>query len=79
MEFGAGGHHYPPAVDISTITGKISYFMGDRWIAIGKVNFMFNTNGTIRMVLPDINLLLSQQIAKEDGSAEWLTWGPRLN
>jgi hypothetical protein len=72
----------PSSVDISFYTKKCRFFLGDRWLEIGKVNTRTNVrNGGLIMDvdMPDVEGFLIRRLDLNDGTEDWAEWGPRVN
>lgn len=76
--WGPSGGARPNGVQVSFITGKCEFFMGDRWIFVGPVMAVQRRNG-FTAVLPDFNKFFEDRKVFDDGSEEWRAWGPRVN
>lgn len=71
---------YPSPFDISEITNETKFFLGDRWIDVGNNEVKLHRNGGIaEIVLPDIEEFLIERQYLNDGTMEWLEWGPTVN
>jgi hypothetical protein len=71
---------YPPTLEINTVIGQARFFLGDRWIKIGKIECIDTVeNGKyfVEMQFPDIDLFM--ECRGDDGSYDWAEWGVRMN
>jgi hypothetical protein len=69
---------YPPSVEVNMNLKKQRLFVGDRWIDIGDVQIWQDKTG-MHVVLPDFEVFLAQINDLDDGTFDWLEWGPRVN
>jgi len=81
MLFGDVNNPYlqePTTINFDSLTGKVSFFLGDRWIPIGEMKTIIeNKNVYVRM--PNIEGFFESRQYLNDGTAEWAMWGPRVN
>lgn len=69
---------YINSLDCSFVLNKARFFLGDRWITIGELA----TTGKQELLvvhLPDIEEFLEKREHLDDGTFDWLEWGPRVN
>lgn len=69
---------YINTIDCSFLLKKARFFLGDRWIDIGPIKLRNNQYMT-EMDMPDIETFIARRIDLNDGTEDWLEWGPRLN
>lgn len=73
---------YPPSLDINFFLKKGRFFLGDRWIDIGKVESITErtSKGLIFHVnMPQIEEFFEKREYLDDGTFDWYEWGPRVN
>lgn len=69
---------YPASFDCNFILKKARFFLGDRWILIGDIMLSQDKN-TTDVTMPDVEEFLAGLEALDDGTFDWLEWGPRVN
>lgn len=70
----------PSPFDVSMITNKTKFFLGDKWIYVGENKTTLARNGGVLEVdIPDIEGFLAKRETLDDGTFDWLEWGPRVN
>lgn len=69
---------YPAPFDINTTIGKARFFLGDKWIEIGEVEIKQKGN-VCEVALPDFGKFLADRVWLDDGTLDWVEWGPRVN
>lgn len=76
-----GCYSYPQPVRHHKIESKSYLFIGDKWQAIGDIEFIYaedsNGEGFIHMISPDPKEYATDH--ESEGALDWLNWGPRLN
>lgn len=69
---------YPSACDFNVILRQARFLLGDRWILIGY--YTCNRQGFFLVAnLPDIGKFFEDREHLDDGTMDWLHWGPRMN
>lgn len=70
---------YPPIVEVNSILRIVRFFLGDRWIEIGKIALVPQKNMIVEVTLPDIDKFFEERQSADDGTEDWCVWGPRVN
>ena len=71
----------PSSIDISFHTKKCRFFLGDRWIDVGPVSLKTHRSLILDMEvqMPDVGAFLIERLDLNDGTEDWMEWGPRVN
>lgn len=69
----------PNGLQVSFITGKCLFFLGDHWENIGAARIGVTRSGKYVPVLPDFDAYFAERSLVDDGAKEWHEWGPRVN
>jgi hypothetical protein len=69
----------PSSVDISFHTKKCRFFLGDRWLEVGKVSLKHSRAMVMDVDMPDVGAFILDRLHLDDGTEDWLKWGPRVN
>lgn len=64
--------------DVNMVTKKMKFFLGDRWIVVGDIKTTCHKDH-MDIQMPDIEMFLIQREHLDDGTYDWLDWGPRVN
>lgn len=74
---------YPPSIEVNPTLKKVRFFLGDRWLTVGKWQTTIENKGRntacISIELPDILAFIEQREILDDGTLDWYAWGPRVN
>lgn len=73
---------YPPAVDFNVESGKVKFFLGDRWVEIGEWatrTIIEDGKMRVQMAMPNMTEFFDEQRLLDNGSDDWAMWGPRVN
>lgn len=69
---------YPPVCDFNVILRQARFLLGDHWILIG--HYTCDVCGYFLVAdLPDVNKFFEGREHLDDGTFDWLEWGPRVN
>lgn len=70
---------YPQPFDFDMNARKVKFFLGDRWIAVGDIQIAQQKSACMDITMPDIEGFLHSREFLDDGTFDWLEWGPRVN
>jgi hypothetical protein len=70
---------YPNPIDVNETLEKVRFFLGDRWVDVGKMEMVFEGRYAVDITMPDVEGFLEQQFELDNGSEDWLIWGTRMN
>lgn len=76
-----GTYIIPATIHHNSYTKKSYLFVGDRWVEMGDIEFVFvrvtEDSGYIEIHPPNSASYAEEH--KDEGALDWLRWGPRVN
>lgn len=70
---------YPKPFDVNMVTRRVRFFLGNNWVAVGDIQISSQKLFCMDITMPDMQTFLANRESLDDGTFDWLEWGPRMN
>lgn len=70
---------YSTIIDVNETLERVRFFLGDRWVDVGKMEMVFQGRYAVEITMPDVEAFFDRQAVLDNGSEDWLIWGSRMN
>lgn len=70
---------YPKPIDVNMDTRKMKFFLNGTWIVVGDIKITSQKAFCMDVTMPDVESFIFDREYLDDGTLDWLEWGPRLN